>query len=91
MKMSTLSLFSAVVAGSVIAAAARPSSTVVAQAEVSQQQAGGRAPIQGLSRQPSEAAAKALFDPSDTVMLLLDHQTGLFLRPSAESSEELNS
>ena len=37
-----------------------------------------RAPIQGLSRQPSEAAAKVLLDPSDTVVLLLDHQTGLF-------------
>jgi nicotinamidase-related amidase len=36
------------------------------------------APIQGLSRQPSEAAAKVLLDPSDTVVLLLDHQTGLF-------------
>jgi len=36
------------------------------------------APIQGLSRQPSEAARKALLDPNDTVVLLLDHQTGLF-------------
>ena len=37
-----------------------------------------RAPIQGLSRQPSEAAAKVFLDPNDTVLLLLDHQTGLF-------------
>ena len=37
-----------------------------------------RAPIPGLSRQPSEAAAKVLLDPNDTVLLLLDHQTGLF-------------
>jgi nicotinamidase-related amidase len=37
-----------------------------------------RAPIPGLSRQPSEAAAKVLLDPSDTAVLLLDHQTGLF-------------
>lgn len=37
-----------------------------------------RAPIPGLSRQPSEAAAKVLLDPSDSVLLLLDHQTGLF-------------
>jgi nicotinamidase-related amidase len=37
-----------------------------------------RAPIEGLSRQPSEAAAKVLLDPHDTVLLLLDHQTGLF-------------
>jgi nicotinamidase-related amidase len=36
------------------------------------------APIQGLSRQPSEAAAKVFLDPSDTAVLLLDHQTGLF-------------
>lgn len=37
-----------------------------------------RAPIQGLSRQPSEAAARVLLDPNDTAVLLLDHQTGLF-------------
>jgi nicotinamidase-related amidase len=37
-----------------------------------------RAQIQGLSRQPSEAAAEVLLDPNDTVLLLLDHQTGLF-------------
>lgn len=37
-----------------------------------------RAPIQGLSRQPSEAAAQVFLDPNDTVLLLLDHQTGLF-------------
>jgi nicotinamidase-related amidase len=36
------------------------------------------APIQGISRQPSAAAAKVLLDPNDTVLLLLDHQTGLF-------------
>lgn len=34
--------------------------------------------IAGLSRQPTPAAAEALLDPSDTVILLLDHQTGLF-------------
>lgn len=37
-----------------------------------------RGPIQGLSRQPSPAAAAVLLDPNDTVILLLDHQTGLF-------------
>lgn len=44
------------------------------------QPAGGkaRAPIAGLSRQPSPAAAAVLLDPNDTVVLLLDHQTGLF-------------
>jgi nicotinamidase-related amidase len=34
--------------------------------------------ISGISRQPSEAARAALLDPNDTVVLLLDHQTGLF-------------
>jgi nicotinamidase-related amidase len=36
------------------------------------------AAIPGLSRQPSAAASAALLDPSDSVVLLLDHQTGLF-------------
>ncbi len=36
------------------------------------------ATIPGLSRQPSDAARQALLDPSDSVLLLLDHQTGLF-------------
>jgi len=40
--------------------------------------ANAAAPIQGLSRQPSEAAAAALLVPGDAVLLLLDHQTGLF-------------
>lgn len=40
--------------------------------------AASAAPIQGISRQPSAAAAKVLLDPNDTVLLLLDHQTGLF-------------
>jgi len=34
--------------------------------------------IQGITRQPSEAARKVLLDPADTAILLLDHQTGLF-------------
>jgi nicotinamidase-related amidase len=37
---------------------------------------GGDIPV--LSRQPSPAAREALLDPADTVILLLDHQTGLF-------------
>ena len=37
-----------------------------------------RQPTPGLSRQPSEAASKVFLDPDDTVLLLLDHQTGLF-------------
>lgn len=42
------------------------------------QQARTQAPIEGLSRQPTEAARAALYDPNDAVLLLLDHQTGLF-------------
>lgn len=34
--------------------------------------------IAGITRQPSAAAAQVLLDPNDTVLLLLDHQTGLF-------------
>src|SRR5882672_1961118 len=34
--------------------------------------------IPGLSRQPSPAAREVLLDPNDTIMLLMDHQTGLF-------------
>lgn len=39
---------------------------------------GAADPIPGLSRQPSPAAREVLLDPADTVVLLLDHQTGLF-------------
>ena len=43
------------------------------------QEAKRRADVQGITRQaPSAAVAGALLDPSDTVVLLLDHQTGLF-------------
>ena len=42
------------------------------------QQASSQAPIEGLSRQPTPAARAALYDPNDAVLLLLDHQTGLF-------------
>jgi len=51
-------------------------------AEQSQGQPAARggqpAPIAGISRQPSAAAREVLFDPNDAVLLLLDHQTGLF-------------
>jgi nicotinamidase-related amidase len=57
---------------SILAAAA------IAGALVAQNASAQSAPIQGLSRQPSAAAAKALLDTSDAVLLLLDHQTGLF-------------
>lgn len=36
------------------------------------------AKIEGLSRQVTQAASDALLDPNDAVLLLLDHQTGLF-------------
>jgi nicotinamidase-related amidase len=34
--------------------------------------------IAGITHQPSDAARAVLLDPADTVVLLLDHQTGLF-------------
>ena len=34
--------------------------------------------VPGITRQPSAAARDVLMDPNDTVLLLLDHQTGLF-------------
>ena len=38
-----------------------------------------RADVPGITRQaPTEAVADAFLDPDDTVVLLLDHQTGLF-------------
>ena len=54
------------------------SSDARAQTSTAQPRTRQTAPIQGLSRQPSDAARKVLFDPNDTVVLLLDHQTGLF-------------
>lgn len=45
---------------------------------IAQDNAGAVAAMPGLSRQPSAAAREALLDPNDTVVLLLDHQTGLF-------------
>ena len=47
-------------------------------AAVAQAQEAAPTAIEGLSRQPSPAAREALLDPSDAVVLLLDHQTGLF-------------
>lgn len=42
------------------------------------QEANSTLHLDGLSRTPTEAANNALFDPNDAVLLLLDHQTGLF-------------
>lgn len=50
----------------------------ITQVEPALAQSGQSKAIPGLSRQPSAAAAKVLLDPGDTVVLLLDHQTGLF-------------
>jgi nicotinamidase-related amidase len=74
-RTSTVILYStAALAVAALLFGAGPSSDANAQP------AGGkaRAPIAGLSRQPSPAAADTLLDPNDTVVLLLDHQTGLF-------------
>ncbi|HEX2837456.1 MAG TPA: isochorismatase family protein [Phycisphaerales bacterium] len=73
--MNTRMLTIVAVGGTLAAAAALAGSNQPAG------RAGGaasRAPIQGLSRQPSPAASQVLLDPNDTVVLLLDHQTGLF-------------
>ena len=70
-----LSLFGAALLVVTILVASRPSSAAALTA--AQDTARARSPVPGLSRQPSEAAASALLDPSDTVLLLLDHQTGL--------------
>ena len=45
--------------------------------------------LDGLSKTPTEAANNALFDPNDAVLLLLDHQTGLFQTVNDISIEEL--
>ena len=50
------------------------SGATLAQAQQSSQQLH----LEGLSRQPSPAAKEVLFDPNDALVLLLDHQTGLF-------------
>ena len=52
--------------------------SAVATWAVAQERGRQREPIPGLSRQPSDAAREVLLDPQDTVVLLLDHQTGLF-------------
>jgi nicotinamidase-related amidase len=70
-----------IVAGSLVALAAVAALLVQTTNEPAQAQAQGTRPaadIPGLSRQPSAGARGALFDPNDTVVLLLDHQTGLF-------------
>lgn len=72
---STLTILTGCVAviGLVVAAG-----TSIGRAGSSATDLAGKPPIQGLSRQPSPAAFEALLDPNDTVIVLLDHQTGLF-------------
>ncbi len=69
------------VAGSCMGLAAGAAVVVQMMAEPARAQAADTRPVvsmAGLSRQPSAAARAALLDPNDTVVLLLDHQTGLF-------------
>ena len=48
-------------------------------AQAQERDAARRADVPGITRQaPNTAVANALIDPNDTVVLLLDHQTGLF-------------
>jgi nicotinamidase-related amidase len=69
------------VAGSLLAlatVAALVIQTTNGPAQAQAQEARPAAAIPGLSRQPSAAARAVLLDPNDTIVLLLDHQTGLF-------------
>jgi nicotinamidase-related amidase len=69
------------IVGLIVVAAALVSVSLVTQEEPAQAQDPGAKPaaaLPGISRQPSAAARAVLLDPNDTVVLLLDHQTGLF-------------
>lgn len=70
------------VVASTMAAVGLVVAMVISSGHAEQPQPTGRATkqaqIPGLSRQPSPAASEVLLDPNDTVILLLDHQTGLF-------------
>jgi nicotinamidase-related amidase len=73
-RTSTVMLVTATIVAAVFVLNANISNSANAQGSGQRQPA----PIPGLSRQPSEAASRVLLDPNDTVILLLDHQTGLF-------------
>ncbi|MGY1409823.1 MULTISPECIES: isochorismatase family protein [unclassified Luteimonas] len=62
----------------VAAAVTLISAQLVAAPAAHAQESRAQAPIAGLSRQPTPEARAALYDPNDAVLLLLDHQTGLF-------------
>ena len=68
-----------VLRGATFALAGVAACGILAETALAQARDGGaRRQIPGITRQPSEAAADVLLDPNDTVLLLLDHQTGLF-------------
>jgi nicotinamidase-related amidase len=80
------------VPGSCLALAALAALTAGAMHQPARAQVRDAAPataIAGLSKQPSAAARAALLDPNDTVVLLLDHQTGLFQTVKDVSVREL--
>ncbi|CTQ34427.1 hypothetical protein [Jannaschia rubra] len=54
---------------------AQPFAFTAAQAQEATEQ---NPAFAGLTRPPSESDAQVLFDSSDAVLLMLDHQTGLF-------------
>ena len=62
----------------IFAVAALMVPTTSAKAQGQSRTASKPVSIPGLSRQPSTGASAALLNPDDTVVLLLDHQTGLF-------------
>src|SRR5688572_27884337 len=68
-------LIGSIVALAAVAALFGQTANEPAQAQTEERRA---AAIPGLSRQPSAAARAAVLDLTDTVVLLLDHQTGLF-------------
>lgn len=74
-RTSTVTIASALLVIAAFAMNANLSRDTMAQSASAQRP---RAPIQGITRQPSAAAGEVLLDPCDTVILLLDHQTGLF-------------
>ncbi len=73
-RSATVTLASA----ALVASAALAVSLNVPNDAYAQGEAKRTATIQGISRQPSDAARAVLLDPGDTLVLLLDHQTGLF-------------
>lgn len=61
-----------------VAGAALLMQPIISPNKAHAQEANQQSLIEGLSRQPTLAANDALFNPNDAVLLLLDHQTGLF-------------